>query len=90
MVGLAFSYLYRSLPSSSGAVKGLLFGLCGWLAMNLVAFPILGLGTFAAATGLGIWPALFSLAMLSTYSVVMGMVYATLERRSMPSAPGEG
>lgn len=81
VVGLSFGYLYRRLPTDSGALKGLVFGLCGWLAMNLLAFPLIGLGVFAAAAGLGLWPALFSIAMLSTYTIVMGMVYSALEPR---------
>jgi len=82
LVGLAFGHLYRYLPGS-GASKGLVFGLCGWLIMNLLVFPLVGLGAFATATDLGFWLALFSLAMLSTYSVVMGMVYGALERRTV-------
>jgi hypothetical protein len=79
-VGLAFGYLYRYLPGSNGVSKGLTFGLCGWLVMNLLAFPVIGLGSFATAAGLGLWPAVLSLAMLSTYSVAMGSVYSALER----------
>lgn len=30
-VGLAFGHLYRYLPGSSGASRGLVFGLCCWL-----------------------------------------------------------
>jgi len=41
-------------------------------------FPLLGLGVFSTGIGLGVWPALFSLAMLLTYSVVMGVVYDAL------------
>ena len=80
VVGLVFGYLYRYLPGGGGASKGLAFGLCGWLVMNALAFPLVGLGLFANATGLGPWPALFSLAMLSTYSLAMGLVYGALER----------
>lgn len=80
VVGCVFSYLYRYLPGNSGASKGLAFGFCGWLTMNMVAFPLVGLGLFANAIGQGAWPALFSLAMLSTYSLAMGVVYGTLER----------
>jgi len=87
LVGLSFGYLYRRLPTDSGALKGLIFGLGGWLVMNLLAFPMVGLGVFAAAAGLGLWPALFSMAMLSSYAVVMGMVYSALEPRSARSAP---
>ncbi|WP_245481427.1 MULTISPECIES: DUF6789 family protein [Bradyrhizobium] len=79
-VGLAFGYLYRYLPGGSGASKGMVFGLCGWLIMNLFAFPLVGLGSFATALGLGLWPAAFSLAMLSTYSVTMGLIYGLLDR----------
>ena len=85
VVGLAFGHLYRRLPGGTAAAKGLVFGLCGWLVMNLLAFPLVGLGLFAAATGLGLWPALFSLAMLSTYSLVMGIVYGALEHRTARS-----
>ena len=84
VVGLVFGYLYRYLPGGSGVVKGGMFGLCGWLMMNLLAFPLVGLGAFATAIGLGLWPAAFSLAMLSTYSVAMGSVYGVLERSEKP------
>ena len=46
--------------------------------MEFLFFPFLGLGLFAIQIGRGIAPALFALAMLLTYSVVMGVVYATL------------
>ena len=89
VVGPTFGYLYRRLPTDSGVLKGLVFGLCGWLVMNLLAFPLVGLGVFAAATGLGLRPALFSMAMLSTYTIVMGMVYSALEPRSARSISNE-
>jgi len=54
------------------------FGVWCWVVMGLVFFPLLGLGLFATGIGLGVWPALFSLAMLLTYSVVMGVVYERL------------
>lgn len=46
--------------------------------MGLAFFPIIGLGFFALEAGLGISPALFSLTMLLTYSIVMGAVYDAL------------
>jgi hypothetical protein len=85
VVGLAFGYLYRYLPGGNGASRGLAFGLCGWLLMNTLAFPLVGLGLFANATGLGLRPALFSLAMLSTYCLAMGLVYGALERSNSKS-----
>jgi hypothetical protein len=47
--------------------------------MGLIFFPVIGLGPFAFGAGLGIAPTLLSLAMLLTYSVVMGTVYAALD-----------
>jgi hypothetical protein len=54
------------------------FGIVGWAAMGSIFFPLLGLGLFATRLDLGIQPALFSLAMLLAYSVVLGSVYAAL------------
>ena len=79
IIGFVFDRLYRRLPGTYGATKGLVFGLIGWAMMGFLFFPLLGLGLFASQIGLGIAPALFSLAMLLTYSVVMGMVYASLD-----------
>jgi hypothetical protein len=46
--------------------------------MNLIFFPLLGLGFFVMHLGLGPWPALFSLGMMLTYSVAMGIVYCMI------------
>jgi hypothetical protein len=78
ILGLCFGRIYAWLPGNSGAAKGATFGVFGWLVMGLVFFPLLGLGPFASKLDLGIWPALFSLAMLLAYSVVLGVVYAAL------------
>jgi hypothetical protein len=43
-----------------------------------VFFPLAGLGPFASGLSLGIWPVLFSLAMLLACSVVLGIAYAAL------------
>ena len=79
VLGFLFGRIRRLLPGTTGAIKGLTFGLLGWLLMGLVFFPLLGLGPFAIAVGLGLQPALFSLAMLLTYSMVLGTVYSGLE-----------
>ena len=47
--------------------------------MDLIFFPLLGLGPFAMQLGLGLRPALFSLGMMLTYSVVMGAVYGMID-----------
>ena len=81
LAGFAFARLYRHLPGTSGPGKGFVAGMLGWLAMDLIFFPLLGLGLFAVHVGLGAWPALFSLAMMLTYSVVMGAVYGMIDAR---------
>jgi hypothetical protein len=78
IVGFAFGRSYSRIPGNNGATKGLLFGLLMWAVMGTVFFPLIGLGIFASGIGLGIRPALFSLGMLLTYSVVMGLVYQAL------------
>ncbi len=78
ILGFLFGRIHRLLPGRRGATKGLIFGLIGWMLMGLIFFPAIGLGPFALAAGLGIAPALMSLAMLLTYSVVLGAVYDAL------------
>ena len=75
ITGFSFGRLYQQIPGGTGVSKGLNFGVWCWAVMGLVFFPLLGMGLFATGIGLGVWPALFSLAMLLTYSVVMGVVY---------------
>jgi hypothetical protein len=74
--GFAFANFYHHLPGDGGPIKGFIAGVFGWLAMDLIFFPLLGLGPFAVHLGLDIWPALFSLGMMLAYSIVMGLVTA--------------
>jgi hypothetical protein len=80
VLGFIFGRTYQLLP---GAAKGFVFGLLGWLVMGLLFFPILGRGAFATQVGLGFLPALFSLLMVLSYSIVMGMAYSTMNRKSV-------
>ena len=82
ILGFLFGRFHRWLPGKSGAAKGVTFGLIGWMLTGLVFFPLIGLGPFAFDVGAGIGPALLSLAMLLTYSVVLGIVYVALETPS--------
>jgi hypothetical protein len=83
VLGILFGRLYRVLPGRSGAAKGFVFGVFGWMAMGVLLFPLLGQGLFAIQAGLGARPALFSLAMLLTYSVIMGIAYSTLGQKNV-------
>jgi hypothetical protein len=61
ILGFLFGRLNRLLPGRTGAIKGLTFGLIGWVMMGLIFFPVIGLGPFAIGVGLGIAPAMLSL-----------------------------
>lgn len=76
LLGYLFGRAYRLLPGESGAAKGLVFGVLGWIVMGLLFFPMLGRGLFATGAGLGFQPALFSLLMILSYSVIMGLIYS--------------
>ena len=76
LLGYLFGRAYRLLPGDSGAAKGLVFGVLGWIVMGLLFFPMLGRGLFATGAGLGFQPALFSLLMILSYSVIMGLIYS--------------
>ena len=80
IMGFLFARMNKLLPGRTGAAKGLTFGVIGWLLMGLIFFPAIGLGPFAMRVGAGIGPALWSLAMLLTYSIVLGTVYVALDR----------
>lgn len=82
VLGILFGRIYRRLPGRSGAAKGSVFGVFGWLAMGVLFFPMLGRGLFAIQVGLGLLPALFSLLMLLSYGVIMGIAYSALSRNA--------
>ena len=86
VLGLLFGRLYQMLPGHSGAAKGIVFGAVGWIVMGVLLFPMLGQGLFATQLGLGLRPALFSLLMLLTYSIIMGMAYSAFDA-TRPAAP---
>jgi hypothetical protein len=83
VLGIVFGRSYRLLPGRSGAAKGLVFGVLGWIAMGVLFFPMLGRGLFATGAGLGLLPALFSLLMLLSYGIIMGIAYSVLNQTSV-------
>jgi hypothetical protein len=82
ILGFLFARLNRLLPGRTGLSRGLTFGLIGWVFMGLIFFPLIGLGPFAFGVGLGIAPAMMSLGMVLTYSIVLGTVYVALDART--------
>jgi hypothetical protein len=82
ILGFLFARTNRLLPGKTGAIKGVIFGLIGWVLMGLIFFPLIGLGPFAIGVGSGIGPAVLSLVMLQTYSIVLGTVYVALDART--------
>jgi hypothetical protein len=87
ILGFLFGRINRLLPGRSGAMKGLAFGAIGWAFMGLIFFPLIGLGPFAAYAGLGVAPAVMSLGMVLTYSIVLGATYAALDGCSHGAGP---
>jgi len=90
VAGFTFANFYHHLPGNGGPIKGFVAGVFGWLAMDVIFFPLLGLGPFAMHLGLGIWPALFSLGMMLAYSIVMGLVYSMMDAESDLTAVRNG
>lgn len=82
ILGFLFARTNRLLPGKTGAAKGIISGLIGWVFMGLVFFPLVGLGPFAMSVGSGFGPAVLSLVMLQTYSIVLGTVYVALDAKS--------
>jgi len=81
ILGFLFARINLLLPGRTGAAKGVIFGLIGWVFMGLIFFPVIGLGPFAVRVGSGLGPALLSLVMLQAYSIVLGTVYVALDAR---------
>jgi hypothetical protein len=87
ILGFLFARTQQLLPGRTGMMKGMTFGLFGWIFMGLIFFPLIGLGPFAISVGAGIGPALLSLAMILTYSMVLGTVYVALNPKESLSIP---
>jgi Family of unknown function (DUF6789) len=81
--GFVFGQSYRFLPGKSPLQKGVFFGVCTWVMMGFVFFPLVGRGIFAVEIGLGIAPAFLMLVSLLNYAVTMSFVYHFLNRYSV-------
>ncbi len=81
VLGFLFSIMYKLLPGRHGYSKGFAFGIMGWVMMGLFFFPMMGYGIFASGTNMNLMPALFSLLMILTYSITLGLAYSLLTPR---------
>ena len=52
ILGFLFGRINRLLPGRNGAIKGVTFGLIGWVLMGLIFLPMIGLGPFAIRVGM--------------------------------------
>jgi len=82
VLGFLFGRLFGWLPGRSGAAKGTVFGLAMWAVMGVTFFPAIGKGLFASNTGLGYAPTLFTLAMVLTYSITLGVAYSVFNPKA--------
>ncbi len=87
VLGFLFGRSYQILPGRTGVIKGLFFGFAVWLAMGLVFFPAIGKGWFAAQTGLGFAPTFFTLVMVLTYSMTLGVAYSIFTSKKRGHSP---
>lgn len=53
-----FGQAYRFLPGKKPWQKGVFFGVCAWIVMGLVFFPLVDRGIIAVKLGLGMAPAI--------------------------------
>lgn len=51
--GFLFGQVYRLLPGKHPWQKGVFFGICVWIVMGFVFFPLVDRGLFAIDLGLG-------------------------------------
>jgi hypothetical protein len=87
VLGFLFGHYYQSLPGHTGVTKGLIFGFAVWVAMGLIFFPAIGKGWFATQTGLGYAPTFFTLVMVLTYSVTLGVAYSVFTSQTRGRTP---
>jgi hypothetical protein len=71
-----FAILQPFLPSRSGMLRGMMFGVAAWLAMMLVMMPIAGAGYFGLTLG---WTTPFTTLLLHLiFGAVLGLTCSLL------------
>lgn len=76
--GFLYARLHAHLPGGSFWVKGLGFALIAWGVMSVGFFLLAGHGLFGLRMGYGLWPALFMLPMLTTFSLTLSFTHSRL------------
>lgn len=80
MVGvvLAVIYAYAFYPklSSAPVLKGIIYSIIPWLAVQLMLNPMMGAGLFAANTPVPLMMVMGSLVGHLVYGIIIGLVYS--------------
>ena len=90
LYGLAIANLSHVLPGGSATVKGIVLGVIGWLAMMLVAMPVMGGGFFASDLGVPVVVATLVLHLI--FGAVLGFGFGRLggDGGPAPQQPAPG
>jgi hypothetical protein len=78
--GFLYARLHPHLLGGSFWAKGLGFSLIAWLVMSTGFFLLAGHGLFGLRMGYGLWPALFMLSMLATFSLALSFTHSRMRR----------
>lgn len=81
--GGAFTLLDAHLPGEKLWIKGIAFGVGGWLIMMLAMMPLAGASFFGLQ--LGIMAPVMTLVMHIVFGAVLGAIYSQLLRRRTPA-----
>ena len=76
--GFFYARLHPHLPGRSFWTRGLGFALIAWVVMSTGFFLLAGHGLFGLRMGYGLWPALFMLPMLATFSLALSFTHSRL------------
>lgn len=85
LYGLVIANLSGALPGGTSTVKGVVLGVIGWLAMMLVAMPVMGGGLFASNLGVPVVVATLVLHLI--FGAVLGYAYGKLDQTGPSAQP---
>ncbi|MBE0509850.1 MAG: DUF2938 family protein [Chromatiales bacterium] len=78
--GIVYARLFSKLPFGGHALRGLVLGVAGWLAMMLMLMPMMGAGLFGLQMPSGMMAPVATLMLHAIFGVVLGLVFAKLAR----------